>query len=94
MSSLASSSLVAWLTYPAYFHARVPRGWRGQTAPLLLIASFAAVMLSYIVKKRLMTTQPDTPERTGPTRADDGAVVGKRLSMPDEERRRRRGGQQ
>jgi ABC-type transport system involved in cytochrome c biogenesis permease subunit len=43
----AASSLVAWLTYAAYFHARGRRGWRGPTAPLLLIAGFATVMFSY-----------------------------------------------
>jgi ABC-type transport system involved in cytochrome c biogenesis permease subunit len=43
----ASSSLVAWLIYAAYFHARGRRGWRGPTAPLLLIAGFSAVLLSY-----------------------------------------------
>ncbi len=43
----ASSSFVAWLTYAAYFHTNMRRGWHGPTAPLLLIAGFAAVMFSY-----------------------------------------------
>jgi len=42
-----TASLVTWLIYGAYLHARVVRGWRGQRAAWLLIMGFAAVLFTY-----------------------------------------------
>ena len=42
-----TASLVTWLIYGAYLHARVVRGWRGQRAALLLVAGFAATLFTY-----------------------------------------------
>jgi cytochrome c-type biogenesis protein CcsB len=42
-----TASLVTWLIYGAYLHARVVRGWRGERAAYLLILGFAAVLFTY-----------------------------------------------
>lgn len=42
-----TASLVTWLIYAGYIHARVIRGWRGNKAALLLIAGFAAILLTF-----------------------------------------------
>jgi cytochrome c-type biogenesis protein CcsB len=42
-----TASLVTWLIYAAYMHARIMRGWRGSRASLLLIAGFAAILLTF-----------------------------------------------
>jgi ABC-type transport system involved in cytochrome c biogenesis permease subunit len=42
-----TASLVTWLIYGAYLHARVVRGWRGQRAAWLLIIGFAATLFTY-----------------------------------------------
>jgi cytochrome c-type biogenesis protein CcsB len=42
-----TASLVTWLIYGGYLHARVVRGWRGQRSALLLIIGFAATMFTY-----------------------------------------------
>ncbi len=42
-----TASLVTWLIYGAYLHARVVRGWRGRKAAWLLIIGFAATLLTY-----------------------------------------------
>ncbi|MFZ3072895.1 MAG: c-type cytochrome biogenesis protein CcsB [Thermodesulfobacteriota bacterium] len=40
-------SLITWLIYAAYLHARVTRGWRGRKAAYLSILGFLAVMFLY-----------------------------------------------
>jgi cytochrome c-type biogenesis protein CcsB len=40
-------SLVTWLVYATYLHARLVRGWRGPKAALLSILGFAAVLFTY-----------------------------------------------
>ena len=40
-------SLITWLIYAAYLHARVTRGWRGTRAAYLSIAGFLAVIFLY-----------------------------------------------
>jgi len=40
-------SLITWLIYAAYLHARVTRGWRGKRAAYLSIAGFLAVIFLY-----------------------------------------------
>jgi cytochrome c-type biogenesis protein CcsB len=41
-------SLVIWLIYSAYLHARVTAGWRGKRAAILSILGFAAAIFSFI----------------------------------------------
>jgi ABC-type transport system involved in cytochrome c biogenesis permease subunit len=42
-----TASLVTWLIYGAYLHARVVRGWRGQRAAWLLVIGFGATLFTY-----------------------------------------------
>ena len=42
-----TASLVTWLIYGAYLHARVVRGWRGAAGRLLLMLGFAATLFTY-----------------------------------------------
>ncbi len=42
-----TASLVTWLIYGAYLHARVVRGWSGRRAAWLLIVGFGATLLTY-----------------------------------------------
>lgn len=42
-----TASLVTWLIYGGYLHARVVRGWRGDRSALLLIAGFGATLFTY-----------------------------------------------
>jgi ABC-type transport system involved in cytochrome c biogenesis permease subunit len=42
-----TASLVTWLIYGAYLHARVVRGWRGSRAAWLLMIGFGAVLFTY-----------------------------------------------
>ena len=40
-------SLITWLIYAAYLHARVTRGWRGRKAAYISIVGFLAVVFLY-----------------------------------------------
>ncbi len=42
-----TSSLVTWLVYAAYLHARVLRGWRGSKSVFLIVVGFLAVLFTY-----------------------------------------------
>ncbi len=42
-----TASLVTWMIYGAYLHARVVRGWRGRKAAILLLVGFGATLLTY-----------------------------------------------
>ena len=42
-----TASLVTWLLYAAYMHARLMRGWRGTKTAILLIAGFGAILLTF-----------------------------------------------
>jgi cytochrome c-type biogenesis protein CcsB len=42
-----TASLVTWLLYAAYLHARLVRGWRGTRAAVLLIIGFGAILLTF-----------------------------------------------
>ena len=42
-----TASLVTWLIYGAYLHARVVRGWRGSRAAWLLVFGFGATLFTY-----------------------------------------------
>jgi cytochrome c-type biogenesis protein CcsB len=42
-----TASLVTWLIYGAYLHARVVRGWRGSGSAWLLVLGFGATLFTY-----------------------------------------------
>ena len=42
-----TASLVTWLIYAGYLHARVLKKWRGRKCAVLLIAGFAAVIFTF-----------------------------------------------
>jgi len=42
-----TASLVTWLIYAAYIHARLMRGWKGIKTAILLIVGFAAILLTF-----------------------------------------------
>jgi len=42
-----TASLVTWLIYGAYLHARVVRGWRGSRSAWLLVLGFGATLFTY-----------------------------------------------
>ncbi len=42
-----TASLVTWLIYAGYLHARLMRGWRGTKTAILIIVGFLAVLLTY-----------------------------------------------
>jgi cytochrome c-type biogenesis protein CcsB len=42
-----TASLVTWLIYGAYLHARVVRGWRGSRSAWLLVIGFGATLFTY-----------------------------------------------
>jgi cytochrome c-type biogenesis protein CcsB len=42
-----TASLVTWLLYAGYLHARIIRGWRGKRAAILLIVGFCAVLFTF-----------------------------------------------
>jgi len=41
-------SLIVWLIYAAYLHARITRGWRGVKAAMLSIVGFLATIFCYL----------------------------------------------
>ncbi|MBI5190583.1 MAG: c-type cytochrome biogenesis protein CcsB [Nitrospirae bacterium] len=41
-------SLITWLVYAAYLHARLTRGWRGVRAASLSVFGFASVIFTYL----------------------------------------------
>ncbi|MFH0777667.1 MAG: c-type cytochrome biogenesis protein CcsB [Candidatus Eisenbacteria bacterium] len=41
-------SLVVWLIYSAYLHARITAGWRGKRAAVLAILGFAAAVFTFL----------------------------------------------
>jgi len=41
-------SLITWLMYAAYLHARFTRGWRGKRAAILSMVGFLAVIFTYL----------------------------------------------
>lgn len=40
-------SLITWLVYSAFLHARLARGWSGRRSALLSVLGFAAVLFTY-----------------------------------------------
>jgi cytochrome c-type biogenesis protein CcsB len=43
-----TASLVTWLVYLVYMHARLLRGWRGAPAALLLVIGFGSVIFTFL----------------------------------------------
>ncbi|MBI5058154.1 c-type cytochrome biogenesis protein CcsB [candidate division KSB1 bacterium] len=41
-------SLIVWLVYAAFLHARITRGWYGKRAAILSIAGFLATVMCYL----------------------------------------------
>ena len=41
-------SLITWLVYAAFIHARLTRGWRGRRTAILSIIGFAAVLFTFL----------------------------------------------
>ncbi len=41
-------SLIVWLIYAAYLHARITKGWRGNKAAVLSIVGFSATLFCYL----------------------------------------------
>lgn len=41
-------SLIVWLVYAAFLHARITRGWHGRRAAVLSIAGFLATIMCYL----------------------------------------------
>jgi cytochrome c-type biogenesis protein CcsB len=41
-------SLIVWLVYAAFLHARITRGWHGKRAAILSIAGFLATIMCYL----------------------------------------------
>jgi len=41
-------SLITWLIYAAYLHARFTRGWKGRRAAILSMVGFVAVIFTYL----------------------------------------------
>lgn len=42
-----TASLVTWLIYAVYMHARLMRGWKGKKTAILLIIGFGAILLTF-----------------------------------------------
>ncbi len=42
-----TASLVTWLIFAAYLHARVIAGWRGTRSALLLVIGFLAILFTF-----------------------------------------------
>jgi cytochrome c-type biogenesis protein CcsB len=41
-------ALITWLTYAAFLHVRVQRGWRGSTMAWLALVGFAVVLITFV----------------------------------------------
>ncbi len=50
-------TLVIWLIYAGYLHARATRGWDGRRAAWLVITGFVAILLNYFVVNFLLSTK-------------------------------------
>lgn len=50
-------SLIVWLIYAAFLHARLTRGWRGQRTAWLSILGFAATLFCYLGVNLLLSGQ-------------------------------------
>ena len=41
-------SLITWLLYALYLHARLSRGWQGRRAALLSVGAYGAVLMTFV----------------------------------------------
>jgi len=48
-------SLITWLAYAAYLHARATAGWRGRRAAVLSLIGFGCLMVDYYVVNTVIT---------------------------------------
>ncbi len=48
-------SLITWIVYALYLHARQTRNWRGKIAAIVSIAGFLTVMFNYLVVNFVLT---------------------------------------
>jgi cytochrome c-type biogenesis protein CcsB len=48
-------SLITWLAYAAYLHARATAGWRGHRAAVLSLIGFGCLMVDYYVVNTVIT---------------------------------------
>jgi cytochrome c-type biogenesis protein CcsB len=46
--SKETGALVAWLTYAAFLHTRISRGWRGRSSAYFAILGFLLVIFTYL----------------------------------------------
>jgi cytochrome c-type biogenesis protein CcsB len=46
--SKETGALVAWLTYAAFLHTRIARGWRGRSSAYFAILGFLLVIFTYL----------------------------------------------
>jgi cytochrome c-type biogenesis protein CcsB len=46
--SKETGALIAWLTYAAFLHTRISRGWRGRSSAYFAILGFALVIFTYL----------------------------------------------
>ncbi len=46
--SKETGALVAWLTYAAFLHSRISRGWRGRSSAYFAILGFLFVVFTYL----------------------------------------------
>jgi ABC-type transport system involved in cytochrome c biogenesis permease subunit len=46
--SKETGALVAWLTYAAFLHTRISRGWKGRSSAYFAIAGFLLVIFTYL----------------------------------------------
>lgn len=51
-------SLITWLVYSAFLHARLARGWTGHRTAVLSVVGFGAVLFTYFGVNYLPATQP------------------------------------
>jgi len=46
--SKETGALIAWLTYAAFLHSRISRGWRGRSSAYFAIIGFLLVIFTYL----------------------------------------------
>jgi cytochrome c-type biogenesis protein CcsB len=46
--SKETGALIAWLTYAAFLHTRIARGWRGRSSAYFAVVGFLLVIFTYL----------------------------------------------
>jgi len=70
-------SLIVWLVYAAFLHARVTRGWHGRRAAILSIVGFLATIMCYLGVNLVLLVVADDVE------LDLGGAAGRHVQLPD-----------